>query len=141
MPAHDLHRGSTAFLTGLLLLGACATSESVDHGVSSVQFQDVAVPDGMKLVDRFHESHSREVAGWRYGHFEYVGQAQLQDACSHVLQRMPQHMWQLALDESPDASVRRLRFERGRYVADYTLQRVDGVTHMKIDYTTQIENR
>lgn len=128
----------------LLLLGSCAATgdgKDGDRGVSVVQFQDVVVPDGMTLVDRFYESHSREEAGWRFGHFVYVGQPQLQDACAHLLQRMPQHLWRLASDETPEEATRKLRFERGRYVADYTLQRVDGVTHMVIDYRTQIESR
>ena len=131
-------------LLGLLVLGACATSEgenSGDRGVSAVQFQDVVVPDGMALVDRFHESHSREESGWRFGHFEYVGQPRIEDACSHLLLRMPQHSWRLAADETPDEQTRRLRFERGRYVANYTLQRLDGVTHMVIDYRTEVASR
>lgn len=112
-----------------------------DRGVAAVQFQDVVVPDGMKLIDQYHESHSREEAGWRFGHFVYVGQPPIQDACSHLLLRMPQHLWRLSADEATAENARKLRFERGRYVADYSLQRIDGVTHMVIDYRTEIESR
>jgi hypothetical protein len=128
----------------ILVLAACASTETTgsgDHGVSAVQFQDVVVPDGMALVDRFHESYSREEAGWRLGHFEYVGQPRVEDACSHLLLRMPQHHWRLASDETSEDKTRKLRFERGRYVAKYTLQRIDGVTHMVIDYSTEIPSR
>ena len=59
----------------------------------------------------------------------------------HLLLRMPQHLWKLAADETPADGSRKLRFERGRYVANYTLQRIDGVTHMVIDYDTNIESR
>ncbi len=131
-------------LAALLILGSCASTEGTgdgDRGVSAVQFQDVVVPDGMKLLDQFHESHSRETGGWRFGHFEYIGSPPVQDACAHLLLRMPQHLWRLATDESPTDSTRKLRFERGRYVADYMLQRIDGVTHMVIDYQTQIESK
>jgi hypothetical protein len=127
-------------IVAVLLVGACASSASGsgDYGVSAVQFQDFVVPDGMSLVDRYHESYSGEAAGWRFGHFEYVGQTQLQDACSHLLQRMPQHMWRLASDESPDESQRAMKFERGRFCADYKLERKDGVTYMVVDYRTQV---
>ncbi|MEQ1631402.1 MAG: hypothetical protein ABL997_03450 [Planctomycetota bacterium] len=124
--------------------GACQsveTDHSGDLGTSAVQFQDLAVPAGMKLVERFHESHSREAGGWRYGHFEYVGQTTLQEACSHLLDRMPQHGWAPVVDDASQATVRRLQFKRGSYVVDYRLERIDGETHMVIDYDTKVDGR
>ena len=131
-------------LSILLASPACKTAEqeaAVDHGVSAVQFQDLVVPDGMKLVDRYHESHSREEAGWRFGHYVYTGPPQVDDACSHLLLRMPQHSWRVVGDDHPDAATRKLTFARGRYVADYTIHRQDGLTEMVIDYRTEIEGR
>ena len=124
--------------------GACQsveTDHSGDLGTSAVQFQDLAVPAGMKLVERFHESHSREAGGWRYGHFEYIGQTTLQDACAHLLDRMPQHNWQLSTDDASQVAVRHLQFKRGTYVVDYRLERIDGETHMVINYDTKVEGR
>lgn len=125
-------------------IAACKSTEvelSNDHGVTAVQFQDLVVPDGMKMLDRYHESHSREEAGWRYGHYVYSGQPKLDDVAGHLLLRMPQHSWVVASDERPDDSTRRLRFTRGRYVAEYTITREHGSTVMVIDYKTQIESR
>jgi hypothetical protein len=126
------------------LFAACATpdgSPGDDFGVTAVQFQDIVVPDGMTLLNRRNESHSREEPGWRYGHFEYTGQPRVDDACAHVLLRMPQHSWRLVADEQPDEATRRLQFVRGRYVAEYTLERRQGLTRMVIDYRTDIEAR
>jgi hypothetical protein len=58
-----------------------------------------------------------------------------------VLLRMPQHHWRLTSDEAPDAQTRHLRFERGRYTTKYALHRLDGVTHMVIDYRTEVATR
>lgn len=137
-------RGTFSALLALGL-GACSTVDtdnpSGDLGISAVQFQDVAIPAGMKLVERFHESHSREAAGWRYGHFEYVGQTTLPEACNYLLERMPQHRWQPTADEAVEASTRRLQFKRGAYVVDYRFERIDGETHLVIDYDTKVEAR
>jgi hypothetical protein len=129
-------------LAGVMV--ACASQDGTsaeDHGVSAVQFQDVVVPSGMNIHDRNHESHSREESGWRFGHFVYTGQTRVEEACSHLLLRMPQHSWRLVSDEQADPVTRRLRFVRGRYVAEYVLKRQDGITEMVIDYRTQIEDR
>lgn len=131
---------STALLALSLsfVLAACkSTGETTgDLGVTAVQFQDVVVPTGMKLVNRYNESYSREEQGWRSGHFVYSGQPRIEEACGHVLARMPQHSWSLVSDQTPDDSSRVLKFTRGRYSAVYTLARQDGVTSMVVDYTT-----
>ena len=137
-------RGTFSALLALGL-GACSTVDadnpSGDLGISAVQFQDLAIPAGMKLVERFHESHSREAAGWRYGHFEYVGQTTVPEACNYLLERMPQHRWEPTADEAVEASSRRLQFKRGAYVVDYRFERIDGETHLVIDYDTKVEGR
>ena len=143
MNYHLALRWSVPTLLGLLF-AACESTEtnhSGDLGTSAVQFQDIVVPQGLKLVERFAESHSREAAGWRYGHFEYVGQTTIQEACSHLLDRMPQHSWQLVSDKSDDPKTRHIQFKRGAYVVDYRLERNFGETHMVVDYDTKIEGR
>jgi hypothetical protein len=136
----------TFLLTFLLaFLPACKApptdTGSGDRGVSAIQFQDIVVPTGLKLQEGNHESHSVEESGWRFGHFVYTGQPRVDETSAYVLERMPQHAWSLAGDEAPDASTRRLKFVRGRYLADYTIQRVEGVTHMIVDYRTQVSSR
>ena len=127
-------------ILGLLALPGCQSTpgDDGDYGVSAVQFQDVVVPNGMALIDKHYESHSREEAGWRYGHYEYKGTAPVSEACSYLLQRMPQHNWQLVGDDQPTENARKLRFQRGRYVADYLVERAEGATRMVIDYRTEI---
>jgi hypothetical protein len=127
-----------------LALAACESNEiqhNGDLGITVVQFADAPVPEGLKLVERFYESHSREEAGWRYGHFEYVGQTQIKEACDYLLQRMPNHNWQLTADSASEPNVRQLQFKRGAYVVDYRLERIHGETHMVVDYDTKIEGR
>jgi hypothetical protein len=134
---------------GLLLLTclvvACKSSETAqrgpESGVSAVQFQDLVVPDGMRIQETNHESHSREEQGWRFGHFVYSGQPKVEDACAHLLLRMPQHQWRLVQDQQESTTARRLRFARGRYSAEYRLDRQDGVTQMTIEYRTEIEQK
>jgi hypothetical protein len=132
-----------ALLLPVLLVGAsCKTSDSPppDYGVSSVQFKDVEVPGDLKLIDNYQErSHSREEPGWRYGHYVYRGQMHVDDACQSLLLQMPQHAWRIVSDERPQEDTRHLRFARGRYVADCTLKRQDGVTEMVVEYRTEIE--
>lgn len=108
-------------------------------GVTAIQFQDVVVPDGLRMNERFNESHSIEEAGYRHGRFQYSGQTRVEDACAHLLQRMPQHAWTLASDEQVDKATRKLRFVRGRYTADYTLVRTDGITTMVVEYRTDAD--
>lgn len=130
-------------LLSIFLLAACRSPDAKESetGVAAVQFADMVVPDGLLLRDRYHESYSREEAGWRFGHFVYTGQPRVDEACAHLLLRMPQHLWKLEADEQPDETSRKLRFSRGRYVADYLLSRQDGLTQMVVEYRTEIEPR
>ncbi|MEY4673272.1 MAG: hypothetical protein RL148_1056 [Planctomycetota bacterium] len=110
-------------------------------GVAAIQFQDVVVPDGLTMIERFNESYSIEEAGYRQARFEYSGQTRVEDASSHLLQRMPQHAWTLSSDEQVDKATRKLKFIRGRYIAEYTLVRKDGITTMRVDYRTDIDTK
>ena len=117
-------------------LASCKSSGTPSNGgVSAIQFQDVVVPSGMTLQDTYHESWSLEEAGYRSGHFVYRGSPRVEDASAYVLDRMPQHAWKLTADETKDKA-RVLRFARGVYEAEYSLQRVEGVTQMTVEYRT-----
>ena len=99
------------------------------------------MPDGLTMIERFNESYSIEEAGYRQARFEYSGQTRVEDASSHLLQRMPQHAWTLSSDEQVDKATRKLKFIRGRYIAEYTLVRKDGITTMRVDYRTDIDTK
>ncbi len=123
-------------------LAACAGGAGeVDTGVSSRQFQDMVVPQGFRLQDGAHQSHSREEGDWRMGRFYYSGAAQIVDAAGYVKQRMPQHNWVLETEELGESMQGRLRFARGRYTAEYTFTRLEGTTQMVVDYQTDYTRR
>lgn len=128
-------------LLGLALGGACQNPDSAALGVRAVQFQDVVVPTGMRLRDRANESYSREEASWRMAHLVYAGQTTMEEALSYVRQRMPQHSWRLAGEETTAEASVKLRFERSIYRADYLFTRADGATVMVVDYTTDYSRR
>jgi hypothetical protein len=128
-------------VTLLLALAACGAADPARaHGVSAVQFQDVVVPSGLRLVDDAHRSHSRQEVDWRMGHFEYVGQVDIVPAANYVRERMPQHSWSKVRDEVTDTETK-LRFERGNYAADYSFTRSEGATVMVVDYRTDYTRR
>ncbi len=124
-----------------LLAAACRTGPDPDALVDSRQFQDVVVPAGFRLKDRAHESFSREEATWRQGHFVYSGLTGIDEAAAYVLQRMPQHSWQVVAEEKPEPDTWRLRCDRGIYSADYVFRRSDGTTEMVVDYATDYARR
>ncbi len=133
--------GALALLAALTLTACAATDPSGANGVSAVQFQDVVVPNGLRLKDAGHESYSRDEAGWRQGHFVYTGQIDLATAASYVRERMPQHSWAKVHDEEAAETGLRMRFERGIYKADYSFSRSDGATMMVVDYATDYSRR
>ena len=124
-------------LTGAFsFLAGCETgANSAGDGVNATQFQDMVVPDGLRLRDRGHESYSRQEASWRMGHFVYEGRTGVDEAIGYVRQRMPQHNWNMVGEELAEP-VPRLRFERGIYTAEYTFERRDGSTQMVVVYNT-----
>lgn len=120
------------------ILPSCKSSATPPKGsgVSAIQFQDIVVPTGMILQDIYHESHSVEEAGWRYGHYVYRGSPRVEEASAYVLKRMPDHAWSLTADEQKDKLTRVLRFARGLYQAEYNIQQIEGITQMVVDYRT-----
>lgn len=126
----------------LLPFAACSGgAETADTGVSAQQFQDMVVPEGFRLQDGAHQSHSRQEGDWRMGKFFYSGSALVAEAAGYVKQRMPQHNWQIDLEELSDPMQGRMRFVRGRYLAEYTFQRLEGTTQMIVDYKTDYSRR
>jgi hypothetical protein len=139
---HGAHTSRRRGATSLLLtvaLAACATDAS--GGVTAVQFQDVVVPNGMRLKNEGQASYSTEAATYRKGRFEYVGSTDLEAAASYVRERMPQHSWTKLRDEAAAEAGLHILFERGIYRADYTFTRSDGVTVMVVDYTTNYTSK
>ena len=133
-------------MRGMLILGLGAlanltscvsTIPSGGYGVRPIQFTDVVVPDGMTLRDRHEESFTIEVGSWRVGHLEYGGTSPVNAVTGYVLQRMPQHAWELIGDQAPNGQRRTLRFARGQYVAQYTIERRENLTMMIVDYSTE----
>lgn len=139
--------GRLSTLVVVLVAGAgffcsCAAEQSRENdGVSASQFKDVVVPAGLRLLDGAHESHSIEAASWRLGHFVYSGSVPDEEAASYVRQRMPQHNWELVVDERVDENTTKLRFLRGHYAAEYRFIRQDGRTQMVVDYQTDYARR
>lgn len=123
-----------------LVLSGCASAPR-DEVVAATQFQDIVVPDGLRLIDDAHESASVEAASYRQGHFVYSGSTRREEAANYVRQRMPQHNWVLVADEAVDANTNRLRFVRGHYSAEYKFIRMDGRMQMVVDYQTDYSSR
>ncbi len=145
MARHDgslPHSSRRAGLVALAaVLAACATDPGANEGVTAVQFQDVVVPNGMRLKAAGHESASIDASGYRQARFEYVGQADVQVAADYVRERMPQHNWAKVTDEAVAEVGQKIRFERGIYRADYTFARSEGLTIMVVDYSTDYTRR
>lgn len=133
---------ASAVLASVALFGACSSPlPRGEDGVNALQFQDVVVPDGLRLVDDAHQSHSSEAGSYRQGRFLYMGQVRPTDAAAYVRQRMPLHNWELVADEAKDASTTRLQYRRGYYCAEYTFTLTEGRTQMVVDYTTEYAPR
>lgn len=139
-PSQRASSGSRRLPLASLVLGvvlaACESTPVQQDGVSSMQFQDVVVPDGMRILDTEHQSHSRQDSSLRQGHFVYLGSSPVADAANYVRARMPQHNWKMVADEVAADGTVRLGFVRGIYEAAYQFERRDGRTQMIVDYKT-----
>ncbi|MCC6671355.1 MAG: hypothetical protein IT458_09860 [Planctomycetes bacterium] len=133
-------------LAGLCLaLPACKSDGSASSGkgdgVSAVQFDDIPVPDGMKLVSQHHESHSVQVGGYRYADFVYRGSDPIDQVAAYMLQRMPQHSWKAVKEDASSADTRVLRFERDAYRVECTITRESRTTTMNVQVRTNLNER
>ena len=136
-----IHLGS-AVLCGCVL-AACASSGGLHPvprraDVSSVQFSDIPVPAGMRLKDRFHESHSFQVGDFRYGDFHYYGSLPTAEVADYMARRMELHGW--VLSQPPDLAMSRLelRFQRRPHIATCEIWREASETHLKIAVRTEV---
>ncbi len=110
-----------SWIIAVVLCGCETATEPTDDGVSALQFQDIPVPSELRLVERFHSSDSRELGEYRYANFVYAGALPVGGVCSYLLERMPQHSWELEQDTSGSDGYRSLRFRRGNYAVDCVL--------------------
>lgn len=97
-----------------------------NDGVTAIQFSDIPVPAGMKLLERFHRSDSIQVGDYRYGNFAYSGTVPVAEVSQYLRERMPQHGWKLA-ERQQEKEGEVLVFRRGPYTARCQLSS-DGVT-------------
>ena len=134
-------RLAIATIAALAVLAACQGLPRGQEGVTSVQFQDVVVPDGLHIVDSAYQSHSIEAASSRFGRYVYSGAVRAEDAASYVRERLPLHNWTLVHEDTKNSDQTKLRFERGYYVQEYLFTRRDGRTEMVVDYTTDYSER
>ena len=133
-----------AILAPIAWFGACTGPASQDgDGVNSVQFRDMVIPSGLRLIDAAHESHSAATGQWRHGRFVYGGLVEPDEAAAYVRQQMPRHNWELVKDETTSKHPRTttMRYVRGQYVAEYVIARIDGRTQMVIEYDTDYTRR
>lgn len=127
MSTHTTIRCS--ILATALLLAGCAHNASPfgppwDDGVSAVQPEDIAVPEGMKLLDRNHMSDVRESGSYRYANLTYEGYTPVSQVASYLLENVPLRNYRLESRTSPSPGHERLRFRRGPYVLDCSISRV-----------------
>ena len=134
---------SVGALLGVLLpLCSCDTPPPPDDGVGAIQFDDIPVPDGMKLQEHNHKSDSAVIGEFRYANFVYTGTVPVAEVSAYLRDRMPQHRWHLTRDEVKPSGEEYLRFRRGKYVADCSLaqdEEIKATTHMKVAVRTSRE--
>ncbi len=133
-------------LGALLLFSAgCESPQSApsqpNDGVSSTQFEDIPVPDGLRLRERLHKSDSVVVGDYRYGNFVYTGSVPVAEVASYMRDRMPQHAWELIGEDQDAKGNTTLNFRRGKYTADCTLGRTeDKTTQMTVTVRTTLDD-
>jgi len=120
-----------------LLLGSCQTpaerAKTSDDGVSAIQFEDIPVPDGLRLQERAHSSDSLELGEYRYANFSYVGGVPVAEVSSYLRDRMPQHKWTLLAEETDPDGNDTLSFRRGKYTAECRLQHEESSARTTLD--------
>ena len=100
-----------------------------DDGVSAVQWDDIPAPDGMRLMEQFHKSHTRQIGKWRHGDLHYSGTLPVAEVSSYLQERMPQHSWELIGHETDgDGDHEKLSFRRGKDVAECSVVRSTNAT-------------
>lgn len=121
-----------------LIASACTPASMLERKVevSAAQYKDLPVPVEFRLRDSHHESHSLELGRYRFGTFEYRGSAPVTSVVSYVLERMPQHAWNLVERVGQGSDAETLVFQRDEARAEYNVHREDSRTHIKIELRT-----
>lgn len=136
-----MHSAMTSLGAVLLifLTASCASHSAAGEGlgVSTVQFQDVPVPAGLKLRTGGATSHSFAAGDWRFGNFEYVGLTPADEAVRYMQDRMGYHGWKMSESERGKTSSL-LRFDRRPYSMKCRIWREDGLTHMSVAVRTEV---
>lgn len=122
----------------ILLAGCVGPVASVEDssGVTAVQFADVPVPAGMRLIAG-HESHSFQVGDFRHGDFHYSGSVPRADVASYMTRRMALHGWSQVGEAPPDAGILDLKFARHPHTARCEIWQESSVTHLRIAVRTE----
>lgn len=126
-----------------LAAASCAGPGSMnqveDLGMAAIQFDDIPVPDGLRLKTSAHESHSYEVDGFRFGDFEYYGVMRAEKAVSYMRDRMAVHGWALR-DSSVGETAADLVFWRRPYETKCRIWQDASITRMKVAVRTKVED-
>ena len=123
----------------LLAVGCRTNAEAAQHtddGVSAIQFKDIAIPDGMVLRERNHQSDSLELGEYRYANMVYAGAVPIPEVSSYLRERLAQHSWNLT-SESAEGGAEKLTFERGKYVLDCALRRPENDARTELSITVR----
>ncbi len=122
-----------------VLAGSCAGpngNQAEDLGLHEIQFDDIPVPDGLRLKKA---AHSYQVESFRFGDFEYYGLMKSERAVAYMKDRMAIHGWELqdANEREADAS---LSFWRRPYRTDCRIWQDSSLTRMKVSVRTQVDD-
>ena len=123
---------SPILVTALLLAGCAQNAGS--YGVTAIQPEDLAVPKGMRLIERDHTSHVRESGAYRFANLTYEGSLSPTQVASYLLENLPLRNYQLEAKETPGKGQENLRFRRGAYVLHCTIQRQEASHSTKLIY-------
>lgn len=138
-----------ALLAGLLALPACSgayadgTTEAA-ASLSVAQFEDVPIPDGLKLQTNLNQTYSYENGMYRKGAFVYTGTLAGEAVVEYALQNLPDYGWQLVSNtgsaaEGEGGAV--LEFVRWPYRARYQIEDAEkGPTRLEVTYTTDFDS-
>ena len=129
---------ATVALVSCAGAGGDGSAEEVS-GLTPVQFDDIPVPDGMRLDVNLHESHSFEVGSFRIGEFHYSGTMSPKAVEDYMRQRMPLHDWRIVDETRADKRVD-ITFRRMPHRADCRIWTdVRGVTRLLVEVSTPRE--
>lgn len=136
------HR-SLLLLLAALAVAACTPVRMLNReiAVSVEQFQDLPVPAAFRLVDDHHESHTLRVGEYRFASLQYRGTAPVDEVVSYLMQRLPQHAWQVVSRTSDSPEQQQVVVERPGYRAHYSVQREESITFIDVELRSILPER